>query len=184
MAQQNIRVLVPRVRRALEGSGAAAVLTDEALKDIIADALSDILLYTGSVFDKTLEVLETDPGGGFPTEYATSEPLDLAEGSVVAAQAALTFFFFRFAGTKIQEQISDEAQHWSYSLSASLLKDQLKLLVEQRDKALESLETTSGLESYVSFISVRDVVTSRAIEPWVDGMASASGQTDFRFGGG
>ena len=183
MAQQNIRVILPRVRRALEGAGAVEVMSDEAIKDIVADALSDILLYTGSVFGKTLDVLETDPGGGFPTEYATSEPLSLAEGSVVAAQAALTFFFFRFAGTKIQEQISDEAQHWSYSLSASLLKDQLKLLVDQRDKAIEALESTSGLESYVSFISVRDVVTSRAIEPWVDGAAGVGGMTDFRFGG-
>jgi hypothetical protein len=180
MPEQDVRVLVPRVRRALEGAGAPPKLTNDAVKDVVADALSDILLYTGSVFGKTLDVTATDVDGGFPTEYATSDPLSLAEGSVVAAQAALTFFFHQFSGVKVSQQISDEAQTWQYSLSATLLRDQLKLLQDERDKALEALENTSGLESYVSFIGVRDVLTSRAIEPWVERTA-LGGMSDVRF---
>lgn len=165
----DVRVLVPRIRRAVEGAGAPAVLVDDAVKDLAADAIAAVILYSGSVFGKQLVVTSTDVDTGAPSEYATSEPLTLEEGTVIAAQAALDFFFHRFAETKMSERIADEAQQWEYTLSATLIRDQLKLLAEQRDKALAALSGALGpaLDQYASFIATRDVHTSMLIEPWV-----------------
>lgn len=163
----NIRVMVPRVRRALEGAGTTPALEDDAVKDVVADACSDVLLYTGSLFGHDLLVLERDTDTGAPSEYATSEELTLAEQSVIAAQAALNYFFFLFAGLKVTERIADEGSSWEYQLSANLLVEQLKYLQKTRDKALEAVAAqTPALDAYVSFLAIRDVETSRAIEPW------------------
>ena len=179
----DIRVLTPRIRRALEGTG-APVLTDDQVKDITADAMSDVTLYLGSVFGKQLVVTDTDDNGA-PTEYATTEELSLQEGSVIAAQAALDYFFFQFAGMKVSEQIADEASTWEYALSPQLLSNQLKLLQQERDKALEALSgNMDPLDGFMDFVFARDAVTARMIEPWVlqQGYGGQSGFFDERFG--
>ena len=56
----DIRVMVPRVRRALEGAGAPPVLTDDAIKDLTADAIAEVILYTGGVFGHELVVTDRD----------------------------------------------------------------------------------------------------------------------------
>lgn len=181
----DVRVLVPRIRRAVEGAGAPPVLSDDALKDVAADAIASVILYSGSVFGKQLLVTHTDDATGAPDEYATSAPLTLEEGVVIAAQAALDFFFHRFAELKVSESIADEAQTWDYTLSANLIRDQLKMLVDQRDKALEAVKGLLGpmYDRYASFVATRDRHTSVMIEPWVH-MSGVDGQemTDFRFG--
>lgn len=183
MAVTDIRVMIPRVRRAVEGVGAPVVLTYDEIKDLIADALSDILLYTGSIFGHELVVTQRDVNN-WPTEYATSDELTLAEQSVVAAQAALSHFFFTFANVKVSERISDEGQTWEYTMSASLIRDWLKHLIGERDRALQQVIAAGlTLEVYESFLAVRDVATSRVIEPWIEGVSAAGGQ-DYRFGGG
>jgi hypothetical protein len=182
---KDVRVLVPRIRRAVEGAGVPPVLSDDALKDVAADAIAAVILYSGSVFGKQLVVTHVDDATGAPDEYATSDPLTLEEGTVIAAQAALDYFFHRFSELKVQEQIADEAQTWEYTLSANLIRDQLKLLVEQRDKALDAIKGLLGpsYDSYASFLATRDSHTSVMIEPWVHG-SGLDGQevTDFRFG--
>src|SRR4051794_22250547 len=135
----NIRVLVPRVRRAVEGAGAPAVLSDDAIKDLVADSIAAVLLYSGSVFGKTLDVAEVD-GNGAPFEYTTSDPFTLQEQVVIANQAALDYFFFQFVGFKTSERIADEAGAWEWTTSAGVLKAQLDLLVSERDKALAAIE--------------------------------------------
>jgi hypothetical protein len=89
------------------------------VKDLAADAIAEVILYTGSVFGKQLVVTDTDDATGAPSEYATSDAADAPEGTVIAAQAALDYFFHRFAETKVSEQIADEAQTWEYTLSAN-----------------------------------------------------------------
>lgn len=182
--QTDIRVMTGRVRRAVEGVGTPASLTDDEIKDLIADALADIVLYSGAgVFGKTLIV--TDRGvNDEPTEYATSDELTLAEQSVVAAQAALTYFFYSFVNLKVHEKIADEGQSWEYTLSATLLRDQLAYLIKNRDNALEQVTAAGNavLEGYESFLAVRDAYTSRLVEPWVHAIG-VGGQQDFRFGG-
>jgi hypothetical protein len=184
--QTDIRTLVPRVRRALEGAGAPAVLTDDAVKDMIADACADIMLLTGgTLFGQQLVVLERD-GNNVPTEYATSDELTFPQQSVIVAQAALNYFFFRFGGIKVSERIGDEGSQWEYTLSANLLRDQLKALQNTRDRAIDAINETGALDEYVSWLSVRDVQTSRMVEPWVYGYGEGRGyggqEIDYRFG--
>jgi hypothetical protein len=179
----DIRVMVPRVRRAMEGIGMPAVLSDDAVKDATADAIAEVILYTGGVFGHDLLVIEIDQGG-VPTEYATSEALSLPEQAVIASQAALNFFFGRFVGLKVSERIADEAQTWEYALSPQLLAAQLKALIAERDRALDMIAAQGvPLDEYVSFLAVRDSWTSAIVEPWVAGQLP-SGQEfiDPRFG--
>lgn len=180
MPQTDVRILVPRVRRSIEGVGTTEVLSDDDLKDLVADALADITLYTGSVFGKTLEVSGADDEG-IPQEYATSEPLTLAEGSVVAAQATLNSFFHRFSELKISEKIGDEAQTWEYARSAQLLRDQFAYLVRTRDDALAEAEG-GVVEAYASFLAVRDAAVAAYIEPWVAESGQLVAGQDYRFG--
>jgi hypothetical protein len=179
MAQSDVRVLVPRIRRAVEGAGAPPSLGDDALKDLAADAIASVILYTGSAFGKQLLVTERDESGA-PVEYATSEELTLPETAVIAAQAALDFFFFDFAGKKVSERIGDEAQTWEYTLSANLLVQQLRQLREERDKALGALAGVP-LDGYESFLAVRDLEVARLVEPWVNGGGVGGLERDFRF---
>jgi hypothetical protein len=190
VVQTDVTVLVPRVRRAVEGVGAPAVLSDDALKDLVADAIAEVILYTGSVFGKQLVVTHVDGTTGAPDQYATSDALTLEEAAVIAAQAALDYFFHQFANLKISETISDESTSWDYQLSATLLRDQLQLLISQRDKALEAIEAAGfAFDKYESFLAVRDRHTAQLVEPWVDGVLDAGAGApmvlypDYRFGG-
>ena len=165
------------MRRAIEGVGTPEVLSADALKDLIADAIANVILYSGGLFGHELNVTATDPDTGAPTEYETEDALSLPEQSVIASQAALDYFFHDLANTRVSERISDEAQTWEYATSATLLRDRIRLLIDQRDKALEQLRGTAGpmLERYESFIAVRDIHVSQLIEPYVHGYI-ASGQ--------
>lgn len=164
----DIRILVPRVRRALEGAGTPEVLTGDAIKDIVADAIASVILYSSGSFGKDLNVTDTDEDTGAPSEYETSEALTLAEQTMIASQAALDYFFFQYGGVKISERVTDEGSTWEYGLSATLLRDQLKHLIAERDAALEEVSADSGasLEKYSSFLQVRDAVVAERIEPW------------------
>lgn len=176
--------MVPRVRRALENVGADASLSDEEIKDRVADAMADVILYTGSAFGKDLVVTDVDDDN-VPEEYATSDELTLPEQSVVAAQAALNYIFVRFSAMKVSERIADEGQSWEYTMSANLIRDAFKALMEQRDKALEAVAATNApLDRYSSFLAVRDSAVAAYIEPWVEGAGMGAGMnTDWRFGG-
>lgn len=172
--ETDIRVLVPRVRRAL-GTHAAA-LADGVVKDIVADALSDIILYSGGAWPT--QIVVTAYQNGSPSEYATSDALTLPQGSVVAAQAALNYFFNTWAEQKVSERISDERTSWEWARSASLLVEQLKQLRAARDAALEQVatDTGAGFDEYRSLLAIRDEATSRAIEPytWPGGVGGMS----------
>lgn len=179
----DVRVLIPRVRRAVDGPEAvgsgsvSATLDDDQVKNIIADAIADVILYTNGVFGTTLEVTARDAYYTAPTEYKTGRELTLTEGAVIAAQAALNFHFYTLRELKVSETITNEAEEWSYSLSATMLKDLLKALQDARDRALDALrDGNPNLDSYISFIAVRDAATSLAIEPWVQG-SGYSGDT-------
>ncbi len=182
MPLTSIEVLVPRVRRAVEGPVPLAdAMTDAQMLDVVADAIADIILYTGSVFGEQLVVTATD-GSGIPTEYATTDALTLPEQGVIAAQAALNIVYFKLVSLKTSERIADEAQTWEYTISSTTLRDLLKALTDARDKALETLESRASLVAYESFIAIRDVQTARAVEPWALGVGGHGQEIDWRFG--
>lgn len=187
---RDVRVLTPRVRRAIDGpqaSSSAAVsasLTDDQVKDLIADACADILLYMRGLFGHSLQVTATDPTYGAPTEFITDTPLAPEEQTVIVAQAALNYFFHEFKLLKVSQTIQNEVQQWSYDLSPNLLVAQLKLLQDTRDRALEALTDVRniGVDTFRSFLAVRDQTTSMAIEPYVDPQGyDAPYWTDLRF---
>lgn len=180
--RRDVRVMIPRCRRAIDGPAAdspaspAASLTDDQLMQIVADALADVILFTNSVFGKSLQVTAYDDFYQAPAEYQTSEELTLDEQTVIIAEAALNYHLTYLRDLKISERITNDAVEWEYSLSATTLRDYLKALQDRRDKALESIMATENinLDGYASYIQVRDVQTSLAIEPWVDGSAGAA----------
>lgn len=186
---KDVRVLIPRMRRALDGphatgSGAvASTLSDEELTGVIADAIGAVVFYSGSAWGKQLEVTARDNYYLAPISWQTSEELTEAEGTVVIAQAAIDYFHNTLATLKTQERIADEGQEWQYQISAQAVSERIKALQKARDEALEILKATeSNTDAWESFIAVRDAHVSSLIEPWVGGGGMGGQSYDPRFG--
>lgn len=172
MAQQDVSELVPRVRRAVEGSVPPATggLTDAQLLAITADAIADVILFTAGTWKHQLLVTARDSSSNAPTGWAVDPGLSPEEESLIAAQAALTYYFHIFKEMKTSERIKNESQEWEYAKSATLLRDQMAALKDQRDMALVAIaRKTPILARYASFLEVRDRVASAYLEPWVAG---------------
>lgn len=170
---RDVRVMIPATRRAIDGptaTGSAAISTtldDDQVHSLIADSLGDVILLSGGVFGKTLEVTARDDYYQAPTEWRTSSELSDAEQRVIVAQAALNYYFLTVKTIKTSETISDEGQSWDYTLSAQLLRDQLKALIDMRDKAIEALgAASSAVERWVDFVHERDQVAWAMLEPF------------------
>lgn len=175
MAQQAVSELIPRLRRAIDGpagdSGLAAPLDDAQLKEAAADAIADVIFYTGGLFGHTLVVLDRDDAYNAPNDWAVDPELAPEEETVIVAQAAINFFFHFFKGLKVSETITNEGQSWEYALSANVVKTQFDQLVKMRDQALAQVERQHPVPTlYASFLEARDWQTSRLIEPYVDAL--------------
>lgn len=192
--ERDTRVLIPRVRRAIEGpdapTGSAAVaaggLTDDQVNAAIADAIAGISFYSEGLFGHELIVAERDPDYLAPIAWLIDPALSAPEETVIVAQAALDHFFNTAKGMVVSQEITDEGQTWKWSKSASMLTDQLKSLREDRDRALDLIAQAgiSLADDWISTIAMRDAQTSAIIEPWVGG-GGLGGQTlggDPRFG--
>lgn len=173
MPPQDVASVTPRVRRAVEGpvSGPSSItLTDSQILALTADAIADVILFTGGAWKHKLLVSHRDSTTNFPDQWEVDPELLPEEESMIAAQAAISFYFHVFKDKKINERIVNEGQEWEYSLSASMLKDLMAALRAQRDAALESLKaTTPVLARYESILLVRDRVGAAMLEPWVQG---------------
>lgn len=177
---RDTRVLIPRLRRALDGPTAmssaspSATLSDEQVNAVIADAVASIILYSQSLFGATLEVAERDPHYMAPIAWRTEPALSEPQATCVVAQAALDYFYSRLsttAGGKTSETIKDEATEWTWEISPQAVVERLRQLRADREKAIETL-VEAGWEADVaweSFIGTRDRWTSLLIEPWVEG---------------
>lgn len=166
---EDIAVMGPRVRRAVEGPTGPppgiTALSDDQVTAITADALADAILLSGGLFGHQLIVSARDAVGGFPTAWKTEKPLDEWEVSVVACQAALTYFFHQMLDKKTSETLTNEGQTWTYELSANLLTAQIKLLQDQRDQAMKALRLMHPtLDRFASILAVRDVQTQSVLE--------------------
>lgn len=174
MATQDVAELIPRVRRAIEGVGSVnpSGLIDADLEAAAADAIGDLILATGGAWKHTLAGTDGPPATHWAVDPGLTEP----EIGLVAIQAALTYFVHVLRTQKVSQTIRTEGREWSYSLSASTLKDILKALKDQRDAALAGLEETVPVFTRVeSFIRAHDSLTSALIEPWVSGGGDTGG---------
>lgn len=173
---RDTRVLIPRLRRALEGPHGATVtpseFSDDEVNAIAADAIADLILYSGgnNIFGHQLEVVERDDFYSAPTAWRTDAELTDAEGSVIVAQAALTHFALALKTMgKTKETISDEGQTWSWEMASNVLTEQIKGLRADRDRALEILEGKHVVaDSYINYLAVRDRYTDALIEPFAN----------------
>lgn len=181
MAAQDVADIVPRVRRALEGVKAlpdddAARLTDAQVEAAAADAIGDLILYTGGAWLHSIAISAHDDATGVDS-FTVDPGLSFEEQGLVAVQAALNHFFHVFREQKISESIRAEGREWDYTRSANLLRDAIKLLKEQRDLALQSLQASyPALARAASFLATRDPVVAALIEPYTDGYSGAGGQ--------
>jgi hypothetical protein len=188
------RVLIPRVRRALEGpdavSGSAAIaagnMSDDAVNAVIADAIASVIFYTGGLFGHALNVEERDEDYLAPIAWSVDPQFTEAEATVIVAQAALDYFFTFLRGFKVSQRIADEGQEWEYDHSAQVIAEQIKALRAARDEALALVSAENpSLDAWLSTIALRDAETSAIIEPWVHGGGTAGqemGFVDPRFG--
>lgn len=168
----DVRELIPRTRRAIEGPaplapGAQGYLDDDQVEALIADAVADVIFYTGGLFAHTLSVTTRDATTNAPTGWDVDPALEESEATVVVATAALAHFFHAFRDLKVAEEIADEGSRWSYNLSANLVLEQMRMLRDARAKALERIEFANPVPTvFVNLLEARDAVTARAIEPY------------------
>jgi hypothetical protein len=198
---RDLRVLIPETRRAIDGPTAtssaavSASLTDVEVLGLIADATSEVILMTGgsSEFGYQLVVVERDEFYKAPIAWRTDQERNPQADVVIRAQAAINFFFQKVQNLKVSEEISDEGQTWNYSYSAQLVRDQMRFLVETRDRALAMLAAINApLDSWVSLVANRDKMAAVYLEPYVEEIgapvpyvgigAGTGGDYDYRFG--
>jgi hypothetical protein len=178
----DVRVLIPRVRRAVDGptamsSGSATTtLNDDELVALIADSIAEVVLYEGDLFGATLLVNGRDESYGAPNAWKTDRELTEPEQVVIASQAALHHFFNDLSNLKISERIDQGDRQWEYAISAQALRDRIAALQAARDRALEALGGNEVFETYSSFLAVRDAATAALIEPWTVGLGGVAVQ--------
>jgi hypothetical protein len=167
----DLAVLVPWARRACEGPYGPPTgrpeLADDVLYPMVADACSEIILYSGSLFGHQLNVTARDPIAGYPTQWCTDQVLDQWESAVVICQLALDYWRFLYRDVKTSLSIANEGTEYSYTLSATVIGGYLKQLASDRDKAIAGLRAHNiVLDRYASNIRVRDQATVAMLEWW------------------
>lgn len=176
MAAQDVRELVPRVRRAIEGpvpltSGA---LSDGQVEALAADCIADIILLTEGLWGHTLELGVEDSDG---QHYTVDPELSLPEQSLVAAQAAVQYFIYTVKDGKTKERIRNESREWEWEKSPTLLKDWFAELVKARDAALGTVTATNPpMARYASILAVREPLVAAYLEPWSPDGGGRGGQ--------
>jgi hypothetical protein len=170
---KSTRVLIPRVRRALDGPAALAsgspgvTLTDPQVEALVADAIASVIFFTGGLWGHQLVVTERDDNYGAPIAWETSDELTEAEATVIVAEAAIGYFFQMVKDLKVQETISNEGQSWQYALSANAIVEWLKHLRQMRDDALTRVDEASPIApAYASFLYTRDAYAASHLEPF------------------
>jgi hypothetical protein len=167
----DLMVLVPWAKRACEGPYGAPLglgeLQNAQLYPMVADACSEIILLSGSLFGHELSVKARDLTGGFPTAWRTDTVLNQWEGAVIITQVALDYLRFLYRDMKTSLSIANEGTEYSYTLSASVIAAYLKQLQSDRDRAIDGLRAHNVvLDRYASNIRVRDQATVAILEWW------------------
>ncbi len=163
----DIKVLVPRVRRAL--GEAAEGLTDQEVTERVADAVAGILLFTEGEMSLRLEVAARDDDFGAPISWQTSRELTEEEAVVFALQAAIDSLTRDLSQTFTAEKFSNPIDSYEYQRSATALTEQIKGLRADRDRAVDVLLNAGRVSvSWVNTLGVRDRETDQLVEPFAN----------------
>lgn len=170
----DLRVLVPRARRKVEGPwgnpSSRPPLSNTQIYEMVGDAVGEVVMLGGSVFGHELIVKKRDPLGGFPVAWKTDTPLSEYETAIICAQVALNYYYYLFRDMKISETIQNEGTVWTYELSANVIRNYLESLRAERDQAIQGLRINRPvLDQYASNIRVRDQATVTVLEWWATG---------------
>lgn len=182
----DVRVLIPRLRRALFGPARAdhTQLTEDEMRDLAADTIAELILLDADAFGYQLLVTATDPVYGAPCAWQTSEALSEAAQTVIAMQGALGWHARKLSSIKTSSTIRDESTEWSYSISAQALRDYFKHLQAERDAALAALRADNPvLDRTASILAARDSYVAAAVEPFTQEAGLGGQEQDWRFGG-
>jgi len=164
--------MIPLVRRALDpgvaSAFAAANYTDDMIKDVTADAVSNISLCVGSDFPYTLSVTQRNAITNYPEEFDVSPEMPYEVQVLVSIQAAINACVGTLNELKTKESIKDEGSDWSYEKSSAVIRDKLRALMADRDNAIKNLKQVAGgnLEVFVNTLDARAPELNRQIEPW------------------
>lgn len=171
---RDLRVLIPACRRAIDGPMAtspnapATTLSDVEVLGLVADATAELILYTRDTFGLTLNVDGRDTFYMAPNAWSTDQERSTAHDAAILSQAALDHYFYVVKTLKVAEGIKNEAQEWTYNLSANVIGAWIQYLIANRDKAIEALETTQlPPDTYFSLVAERDRMAAAWLEPWV-----------------
>lgn len=153
----------------------AATLADAEVVALLADATGDLILNTASqdgsdlnAFGNQLIATARDPFYLAPVAWATDKPRSTAQDAAILSQAALDHYFWLIKLMKVSETIKNEAQEWSYTLSASVIGAWMQYLIENRNKAIAALQTINVvMDTYISLVAERDRLSAAWLEPWV-----------------
>jgi hypothetical protein len=168
----DIAVLVPWARRACEGPygppSNLATMQDSTVYPMVADACSEIILLSGSLFGHTLDVTARDPDAGYPTQWKTTgHVLNQWEGAIVISQVALDYFKFLYRDMKTSMSIKTEGAEYDYTVSANVMLAYVKELQAARDQGILGLRAHNiVLDRYASNIRIRDQATVAILEWW------------------
>lgn len=176
----DLAVLIPWARRACEGPygppDGKQSLADDVVYPMIADACSEIILFSGSLFGHQLNVTMRDPIAGYPTQWKTNAVLNQWECAVIICQLALDYWRFLFRDTKTSVSIKNEGTEYTYTMSAQVIGGYIKQLAADRDKALDGLRAHNIiLDRYASNIRVRDQATVALLEWWDTNSGDSAG---------
>ncbi len=176
----DLAVLVPWGRRACEGPygppQGKATLADSTVYPMLADAASEIILFSGNLFGQQLNVTGRDPVMGYPVQWKTDRVLTQWEGAVIICQVALDYWRFLFRDMQISGSIKNEGTEYEWAISANVIRDYLKVLQTERDRALVGLQLHHPvLDRYASNIRVRDQATVTLLEWWSSETTSMGG---------
>lgn len=186
---KDIRVLIPRMRRALDGpeatsSAVSGTLSDESVGNAIADAIASVIFYTNGGWGRQLLVTERDSYYQAPIAWETDEPLGDDEATAVIAQAALDHFHHALSSMKTSERIVNEGEEWQWQVSAQAVSERIKNLRDLRDEAIEKLLASGNVaEEWVNTLAIQDAYTDALIEPWLHSGTGGGQELDPRFGG-
>lgn len=173
---RDLRVLIPPCRRAIDGPSAlasgsvSATIGDDEVLALTADATAELILMThgNDAFGYQLVVTARDPYYMAPVGWMTDQPRVAAADSAIVCQAALNFYFDKIKNLKVEEGIKNESVEWTYSRSANVIAAWLKYLIENRDRAIVSLQSINvPMDTYVSLVASRDRQAAAWLEPWV-----------------
>jgi hypothetical protein len=173
---RDLRVLVPACRRAIDGPMATSpdapstTLDDRAVLALLADSTASMILNSvgNAAFGYQLLPTARDPFYKAPVAWATDTERSPAADAAILSQAALDHYFWLIRILKVSETMKNEAQEWTYAISANVISAWVKYLIDNRDRAIASLQVINApLDVYISLVAERDRLAASWLEPWV-----------------